>query len=394
VNGRTKSFTTRNVKEAAIDRIRYLFSSYDKISVSFSGGKDSTACLHLTLDEAKRRNKLPVRVIFFDEECIGPPTVEYVERVRHWPGVALEWYCVPVRHRNACSNTSPWWKCWDPDVKHLWVREMPACALTTHPKFVPGMTLPEFGNAILARNECCIQGIRTQESMRRFRAITAKINDHFITRKGGKAFAYPIYDWRSHDVWRLVREEGYDYNRTYDIYNRTRLHNDLLGQRVCAPYGEEPMRGMWKYAECWPELAHKMIYRVPGAATAMRYGLTELYSSKSKPDGMTWKDYTELQIANYSEAEIQAGVRERVRLAIAEHRNKTADPIPEDSPHLLTGCSWKFLAKIAIKGDFKGRTAQAMNNNAIIERNRRGISYETALERATPKFKATAAARR
>ena len=210
--------------------------------------------MHLALDEAKRRNRLPLRVIFIDEEVITPPTVEYVARVRDWPGVALEWYCVPIRHRNACSNVQPWWNPWDPKIPKKWVREIPSWALTEHPRFVAEMTLPEFGLALVEPNECSIQGMRAQESMRRYRALTAKINDSYIARKHGKAFAYPIYDWMSTDVWRLVREEGYDYNRRSDIYNATRLHNELLGQRICAPFGEEPLRGAWKYAECFPEI--------------------------------------------------------------------------------------------------------------------------------------------
>ena len=394
MKGRTKVHTARSVKEAALERTAYIFSSYDKVSVSFSGGKDSTACLHLALDEAKRRDRLPLRVIFFDEEVITPPTVEYVERVRHWPGVALEWYCIPVQHRNACSNVQPWWRCWDPAIPKLWVRERPADCITEHPAFKLGMTLPEFGLAVVARNECCIQGIRTQESMRRYRALTAKINDNFIARKHGKAFAYPIYDWMSSDVWRLVREEGYDYNRTYDIYQRTRLYNELLGQRICAPFGEEPLRGAWKYAECFPELHHKMLYRVPGAATAWRYGNSELYNSaKGKPEGMTWEEYAELQLSNYPKA-TQAAARYAVRFAVDQHKKKTGDPIPEEKPHVLSGCSWKFIATIAIKGDFKGRTGQSMADKAVSERNRRGLSYRDALnQHATEKFKATATPR-
>jgi predicted phosphoadenosine phosphosulfate sulfurtransferase len=394
MNGRKKVHTARNVKEAAIERTAYLFKSFDKVSVSFSGGKDSTACLHLALDEAKRRNRLPLRVIFFDEEVITPPTVEYVARVRDWPGVALEWYCIPVRHRNACSNVQPWWNCWDPKVRQLWVRDLPPWAITEHPRFVTDMTLPEFGLAVVDRNEVCIQGIRTQESMRRYRALTAKINDNFIARKHGKAFGYPIYDWMSTDVWRLVREGGFDYNRTYDIYNQTRLYNELLGQRVCAPFGEEPLRGAWKYAECFPDLHHKMLYRVPGAATAWRYGNTELYNSaKGKPDGMSWEEFCELQLANYP-ASTQREARSAVRFAIDQHGKKTPDPIPEEKAHLLSGCSWKFLATIAIKGDFKGRTGQSMADKAVSERNRRGVTYEKALEKhGTEKFKATVAAR-
>ena len=384
-----KLYRTRNVKTAAVERIRYAFENFDKISVSFSGGKDSTACLYLTLDEARRRNQLPLRLIFFDEEAIHPPTVEYVERVRHWPEVSLEWYCLPVRHRNACSNEQPFWKTWDPTEKHLWVRDLPEGAITAHPKFRLGMTIPEFAPYLLDRNECCISGIRTQESMRRYRLITSKVNDHFIARKGGKAYAYPIYDWDSADVWRLVKEEGYDYNQTYDILNRTRLFEDLLKQRVCPPFGEEPIQGLWKYAECWPDLWHKMLYRVKGVATAWRYAPTELYKGSVKPEGMTWREFCELQLSNYTEPDLQRTVRAQVAKAIAAHFNKTDEPIDDNKDHILTGVSWRFLARMAIKGDLKGRQLQRLVTNAQVALSRTGMSLKEAIEKhGTERYKA------
>ncbi len=390
---RKKAYTERNVKEAAVSRIEYLFRNFDKVSVSFSGGKDSTACLNLTLEVAERQGKLPVRAIFFDEEAIHPTTIEYVERVRHRPGVALEWYCLPVTHRNACSNDQPFWECWNPEEKHLWVRDLPECAITTHPAFKRPMSIPEVGPQMLARNEVCIQGMRAQESVRRYRMIASKLNDSFIARKGGKAFGYPIYDWSSTDVWQLIHETGYDYNQTYDILNRTRMHEDFLRQRICPPYGEEPLRGLWVYAECWPELWHKMLYRVKGAATAWRYSNTELYSSRSKPPELTWEQYTELQIANYTEAEIQASVRGRIESAKQEHFNKTDEPIPEEQPHILSGCSWKFLAKMAIKGDFKGRQRQLLASTGAALRTARGLTLAEVIKKhGSKKFQEQSAA--
>ena len=69
-------------------------------------------------------------------------------------------------------------------------------------------------------------------------------NDAFIGNTGNAFFGYPIYDWSSVDVWKLINEYHYDYNKTYDIFNRTDLYNKLLTQRVCPPYGEEPLRGL------------------------------------------------------------------------------------------------------------------------------------------------------
>lgn len=380
---RKKEYTDQNVYEAAKDRIRYCYKNYDKIIVSFSGGKDSTAVLNLAIEVARELGKLPVHAVFVDEEAIHPPTVEYVERVRNHPDVFLEWYCLPVKHRNACSNEQPYWYCWHPDEQDLWVRELPACAITSHPTFVLGQSFQEWMPTMYGPEHgkvCYLTGIRTQESLRRFRIIATKKNDAFLTTSAefkNSYRAFPIYDWSSEDVWKLVEVNDLDYNRTYDIFNKTELHGKLLHQRVCPPYGEEPLRGLWVYAECFPELWHKMLYRVKGVATAWRYANTELYSNWEKPDGKTWREYFDVLLANY-DPEYQNLIKENVNRLIRQHYTKTRQAVPDEDPHPITGASWKFFCKIAQKGDFKGRQSQNMVGEGMKQLDKLGITLEEA----------------
>lgn len=378
---RTKQLGEKNVYDAAIERINYLYDLYDEIVVSFSGGKDSTAVLNLTIEVARERNRLPVRAIFFDEEAIHPPTIEYVERVRKNPDVKLEWFCLPVKHRNACSNEQPFWYCWNPEEKNLWVRDMPEGAITEHPGFKFGDSFQDFSCKVMKGNAVQLTGIRTQESLRRYQVIARKKNDAFIGNTGKMAAAYPIYDWSSEDVWRLILEKGYDYNHTYDIFNKTSMFNDLLRQRVCPPYGEEPLRGLWVYAECFPEMWHKMLNRVKGVNTAWRYANTELYSNTAKPDGMTWKEYMEMLIENYTEPEIKNELKRNINQCIQEHYNKTNDKLLDEESHPLTGVSYKFLARVAAKGDFKGRNRGRVTAEAQKVRAKTGMTLEEAIEK-------------
>ena len=92
-----KKYLDINVYEKALERIRYLYSLYDDVTVSFSGGKDSTALLLCVIDVARELGRLPVRAVFYDEEAIHPPTIEYVARVAERPDVNLEWYCLQVK---------------------------------------------------------------------------------------------------------------------------------------------------------------------------------------------------------------------------------------------------------------------------------------------------------
>ena len=75
---RKKEYIDQNVWDTSLERIRSIYDSFDKVIVSFSGGKDSTAVLHCALEVAKEKNQLPLDVVFFDEEAIHPPTIEYV----------------------------------------------------------------------------------------------------------------------------------------------------------------------------------------------------------------------------------------------------------------------------------------------------------------------------
>jgi predicted phosphoadenosine phosphosulfate sulfurtransferase len=390
---RKKEYSDVNVYDAAIERIEYLYKRFDTLVVSFSGGKDSTAVLSLTIEVAERLGRLPVKAIFIDEEAIHPTTIEYVERVRQDPRVDLDWYCLPVKHRNACSNDEPFWHCWDPTKKDLWVREMPEWAITENPHFKPDMTFQDWAPRIFSSElgtVCILTGIRTQESIRRLRNVSFKKNDNYITSgaEHGNTFkAFPIYDWSSEDVWKLVEVKGLDYNRTYDIFNKTKLHGRLLTQRVCPPYGEEPLRGLWTYAECFPELWHKMLNRVPGVATAWRYANTELYSNWEKPESKTWREYTGMVLETYTETEYRDVVAKGINSMIREHYGKTDDPIHDSDAHPVSGCSWKFLAKLAVKGDFKNRQGQNMHIEGEKIRAKMGITREEAEEKYGKKKK-------
>jgi predicted phosphoadenosine phosphosulfate sulfurtransferase len=384
---RKKEYITSNVYEAALERIRYIYQSFDKVVVSFSGGKDSTAVLNTALVVAKELGRLPLDVVFFDEEAIHPPTIEYVERVKQHPDINLGWYCLEFKHRNACSNEEPFWYTWDKDKKPLWVRDMPEHAITSHHAFRKGMTFQEFCPFIYPKNLgkiAMLTGIRTQESLRRYQVIALKKNDAFLnsrSEKGSNQYrGFPIYDWSSEDVWLAVHEFGWDYNKTYDLFNQTSMHNNFLRQRVCPPFGEEPIRGLYVYAECFPEMWHKMLDRVQGVATAWRYANSELYSNSSdKPFNLTWQEYVDVILDSY-EHDSKEAVKQSIQGYINRHKTKTKQKISDEEVHPISGVSWQFLCKVAIRGDFKTRQSNTLNVAADNARKKLGITLKEAIK--------------
>jgi predicted phosphoadenosine phosphosulfate sulfurtransferase len=384
----------RTVYDLALERINTAFDLFDTVTVSFSGGKDSTVCLNLALQVARERGKLPLRAFFFDEEAIPYQTEEYVRRVSHLPDVALEWYCLPVQHRNACSRAYPFWSPWDPEERDLWVRPLPPEARTALAGFETGgtpmtrLTIPQ-ANGLLFPPEtsgraAVLMGIRAQESMTRYRAVARRHQENYIipyqdkTSQGNVWKVYPIYDWATEDVWTAPALFGWDYNRAYDVMDQCGIPP---GKQRCSPaYGEEPMSGFFLFKSCFPEIWDRMSRRVPGANTALLYARTDLYGYggfPEKPADMPWQDFITHYIEKFP-PQVRKIVIARVRRCLREHFQKTTDPLLSHVPHPITGACWDRIANIAIRGDFKGRRTQNLINNSLLQRTQ---DWEAAWER-------------
>ena len=369
---RKRRVVEQSTWDLAVERVAHTFDIHDHVVVSFSGGKDSSSVFQLAYAEAIRRNRLPLHVIFFDEEAIPYETEHYVRRIANLPGVQLDWLCVPIISRNACSRRSPWWSPFDPDVpQEKWVRPMPpegiwrVPGVYEHPPMAERLIIPDVSAGLFPPAQygqtAVIMGIRGQESIMRTRAVSRRLVDNYIIPDTGKLAhgnvwkVYPIYDWTTEDVWTAHKLYDWDHNAAYDAMDKAGILP--FAQRCCPPYGEEPVRGLWMYRECFPNIWDKMCTRVPGANTAMRYARTELFSYRDrpqKPADMTWEQFILHYIAKFRPEDAQM-IANRLRNEIEWHYSRTTEPILPETPHPVTGLCWRFLLMVAIRGDFKER---------------------------------------
>jgi predicted phosphoadenosine phosphosulfate sulfurtransferase len=399
---RKKQLLQQNVLEAALSRMHYLFKSFDKIVVSFSGGKDSTVLLNLAHQVAKETGKLPLEVVFFDEEVISQQTHDYCARLQSNPDFYFRWICVPLKQRNACSFENPYWYCWDEQCKELWTRPKPQGCETQIPAY--RMDSAETGVADAMESlytakdgkVCTLTGIRTEESLRRYRAVCRMKNDAYINSAGkgndkNIFSAHPIYDWKSTDIWLAIRRFGWDYNASYDIFNLTNLNGKYLRQRVCPPFGEEPLRTLNLYQECFPEMFARMIKRVPGVGSAIRYANENLYGNnlKDKPQAMSWKEYLIVVLQNYNSEQTES-ITTHCNNAITLHYKKSILPLSDDTPDPISGLCWKALCKAALRGDFKSRMLEALDKDAHRSALAKGKSFPQVVDTyGTEQFKTT-----
>lgn len=228
---RQRMFLDINCVEAARARIRHVYDTFDTVCVQFSGGKDSTAILYLAKEVHDERGLGPVRVIFRDEEMVSPRTIEYVERVRNYPWVDMEWYCLPSSSEIWVLGRRQSVLFWSEKRKNegRLVRDMPPFAINgKHFGLSHEETLPQSIDYYTMQGKtgsvAFLTGVRANESMIRYRSLVQKLHENYIVTpyKMKKSiplkFAKVIYDWQIDDVFKFLNEEhNAEYCSYYDV---------------------------------------------------------------------------------------------------------------------------------------------------------------------------------
>ena len=310
-----------NVYEKSQERLKTLFDEFDNIYVSFSGGKDSGVLLNLCIDYVRNNNlNRKIGVFHLDYEAQYTATTEYVNQTLSENKDILEVYrcCVPFKVTTCTSMSESYWRPWEASKRGLWVSELPEYCYTEDDFdfYESKMWDYEFQekfsewihNKKEAKKTACLVGIRTQESLNRWRAIHSdknynKYKKHDWTKKmyNNVYNAYPIYDWITEDVWVANAKFGWTYNKLYDIFYQAGVTIDKM--RVASPFISTAQESLKLYKVIEPSTWGKLIGRVNGVNFTGLYGGTTAMGWRSivLPKGHTWKSYMEFLLTTLPE---------------------------------------------------------------------------------------------
>jgi predicted phosphoadenosine phosphosulfate sulfurtransferase len=322
-----------NVYDASQDRMKFIFDNFPRIYVSFSGGKDSGVMLNLMIDYM-RANSITkkIGVMILDNEANYDHSLKFMRDLLNANLDLLDvyWCCLPITLPCTVSSYAVEWQCWGLRDKERWIRPMPQESYVVNTENCPldyfeeDMPYDEFwdkfGDWYAQGQRCaCLIGIRTVESLNRFRAIMNREKEMLCgqiwTKKNTNYVynCYPIYDWRTEDVWTANAKFGWKYNELYDIFYMAGV--PVHKMRVASPFMSESKSSLGLYRVIDPNTWARLCARVQGANFIATYGKQLGYRSFKLPPGHTWKSFTKFLLDTLPK-EVSENFRMRFRQSL------------------------------------------------------------------------------
>ena len=298
-----------NVYEAGIERFDFIFANFERIYLSFSGGKDSGVMLNMLIDYMRKNNiNKKVGVMIMDNEANYDYSLQFMHRILDSNVDILDvyWCCLPLTLPCTVSSYEIDWQCWGEKDKGRWIRPMPEDSYVVNIHNMPFNFFrenmldkefyDEFGNWYSQGKRCAsLIGIRTVESLNRYRAIMnhrkETLKGHMWTKRNSEHVynCYPLYDWRTEDIWTANAKNEWDYNKLYDIFYKAGV--PVHSMRVASPFMSESKSSLGLYRVIDPPVWAKLCARVGGANFIATYGKQLNYRSFKLPEGHTWKSF-------------------------------------------------------------------------------------------------------
>jgi len=298
-----KFYKDASVLVEAKARINRIFDEFENVVVGFSGGKDSTCVLNLTLEIAKERNRLPQKVMFVDQEAEWQFTIDYVKDVMYREDVEPFWIQAPFKITNSTSTSTDCLEAWGEGQK--WMREKDPISIKENTfatsknsshldefyKFFPNFFKHQFPK----QKSAYLAGVRAEESPTRAMALTNGVTYKDITwgktlNKADEHYTfYPLYDWSYTDVWKAIHEHSWQYCKVYDyMYQYGYAIQDM---RVSNLHHETAIKQLFFLQEIEGDTYNKLTERLQGVSTASRFGEDDFFVKELPYMFKDWKEY-------------------------------------------------------------------------------------------------------
>ena len=338
---------------AAIDRLVNDYEAGHRLVCSFSAGKDSGVCLELMIIAAEITGRLHVDVIIRDEEIMFPGTYEYAERMAARPEVNMHWIYARQPVINVFNRRSPYFWVFDPELDpDDWVRKPPDIAYEIPEKHIGAMVTPERFPPAEGKELHSVIGLRIVESLARRQGLHSS-GGHLTKpqRPNNVRLSRPIYDWTDGDIWKAILDNGWDYNKAYDVMVRHGIKSAQL--RIGPPtmnIHAVPNLAMARTA--WPKWFDRVEERLPGIKTVAQFGKRAV--SAKRRLGETWEETFNRECIETAPDWIAERSRQVKDAYLRSHARHSSAPFPDARPcHVCTaanGC-YKKLTQVMYLGD-------------------------------------------
>jgi len=310
-------YLEKNVLDAALDRIRFLYDEFDEVIVTSSGGKDSTVCFHLAMQVAREKNRLPLNLMFIDQEAEWQNTIDYQRTLFYREDVKPYWLQIPMKMFNSANMEEGYRDLWKPGNK--WMREKEPIAIkenTYGTEYFYNIFDSFIRKEFKGKSACYIGGVRCEESPDRRLGLTCKAKykgetwGKNVSVKEKKYTFYPLYDWSYKDIWAFIARNKIPYNKIYDIQYSYGI-NERRSMRVSNLHHENAIGDLIRASEFEHETWNKLQEVIKGANSIKHLPETTLCPKELPFMFKDWKEYRDFLLEKLVDDKFKEVFRKR-----------------------------------------------------------------------------------